>query len=55
MVRLTGLLAIGLTLGLATAAAQAESIILASTTSTENSGLFASILPTFTEATGIEV
>ena len=32
-----------------------EFIILASTTSTENSGLFAHILPIFTEATGIEV
>ncbi|MBE0488554.1 MAG: substrate-binding domain-containing protein [Halomonas sp.] len=30
-------------------------IVLASTTSTDNSGLFDAILPTFTEATGIEV
>ena len=30
-------------------------ITLASTTSTENSGLFDAIIPTFTEATGIEV
>ena len=30
-------------------------ITLASTTSTENSGLFDAILPTFTEATGIDV
>ena len=37
------------------AAAAAEFITLASTTSTENSGLFAAILPKFTEASGIEV
>ncbi len=35
--------------------AQAEHIILQSTTSTQNSGLFDHILPMFTEATGIEV
>jgi tungstate transport system substrate-binding protein len=35
--------------------AQAESITLASTTSTEQSGLFAHLLPEFTKATGIEV
>lgn len=32
-----------------------KNIILASTTSTENSGLFGAIIPAFTEATGIEV
>jgi len=37
------------------AVAAADFITLASTTSTENSGLFANILPRFTEATGIEV
>lgn len=55
MVRLLRPLAIALTLGLAAPAVQAESIIVASTTSTENSGLFASILPKFTEKSGIEV
>ncbi|MCW3477582.1 substrate-binding domain-containing protein [Limobrevibacterium gyesilva] len=36
-------------------AAQAESIVLASTTSVENSGLLARILPVFTAQTGIDV
>lgn len=36
-------------------AARAESITLASTTSVDNSGLLAAILPGFTRATGIEV
>ena len=36
-------------------AAQAEFILVQSTTSTENSGLFDHILPMFTEDTGIEV
>lgn len=54
MVKLLQPLALALALGLA-APAWAESIIVASTTSTENSGLFASILPKFTEKTGIEV
>ena len=36
-------------------AAQDKSIVVASTTSTEQSGLFGHILPTFTEKTGIEV
>lgn len=35
--------------------AATESIVLASTTSTEQSGLFAHILPRFTEETGIQV
>jgi tungstate transport system substrate-binding protein len=39
----------------ATDVARAEAIILASTTSVENSGLLAHILPEFTKATGIEV
>jgi tungstate transport system substrate-binding protein len=34
---------------------QAQSIVLASTTSTEQSGLFAHLLPQFTQATGIAV
>jgi len=37
------------------AAQAAEFITVASTTSTQNSGLFASILPQFTQKTGIEV
>ncbi len=37
------------------AGAGAESIILASTTSTRNSGLYGHILPIFTEKTGIRV
>jgi tungstate transport system substrate-binding protein len=36
-------------------AALAQSIVVASTTSTEQSGLFGSILPQFKQATGIEV
>lgn len=39
----------------ATAAAQPQSITLASTTSTEQSGFFAEVLPTFRADTGIEV
>lgn len=35
--------------------AQAQSIVVASTTSTEQSGLFAHLLPAFKQATGIEV
>lgn len=38
-----------------TAQAQDDFIIVQSTTSTENSGLFGAIVPKFTEATGIEV
>jgi tungstate transport system substrate-binding protein len=44
-----------LALLLAAGAARAESIVLASTTSVENSGLLAHILPMFTKKTGIEV
>jgi len=46
------------TVSLAAAAlvgAQAEPIVMASTTSTEQSGLFAYLLPAFTKATGVEV
>ena len=35
--------------------AQAEPIVMASTTSTEQSGLFAHLLPAFNKATGVEV
>jgi len=43
------------TLGLAAGASADDYITLASTTSTENSGLFDAILPQFRDATGIEV
>ena len=39
----------------ASAVAQAQAIVVASTTSTEQSGLFAHLLPAFKQATGIEV
>jgi tungstate transport system substrate-binding protein len=42
-------------LGLASGVAHAESITVASTTSTEQSGLFGHLLPAFTKATGIAV
>lgn len=55
----TALLALALSLGALNVAGAAESdsrsIIVASTTSTQNSGLFDWLLPQFTEATGIEV
>ena len=43
------------TMGLVASAYAGDYITLASTTSTENSGLFDAILPPFEEATGIEV
>ena len=39
----------------ASLAAQAQSIVVASTTSTEQSGLFSALLPEFKKATGIDV
>jgi tungstate transport system substrate-binding protein len=45
----------GLVLALASGAAMAQSIVMASTTSTEQSGLFAHLLPEFRKATGIDV
>ncbi len=55
--RAFGRLAAVLALGLAAGSAVAEDryITVASTTSTENSGLFEHLLPQFTEATGIDV
>lgn len=44
-----------MTLGAGLVAAQDQYITVASTTSTENSGLFDELLPRFTEKTGIEV
>jgi tungstate transport system substrate-binding protein len=47
-------IAIGISI-FALSAAQAQSIVMASTTSTEQSGLFAHLLPEFKRATGIDV
>jgi tungstate transport system substrate-binding protein len=57
LVSLAGFLAMALTLGsgVAQAQAQAPSIVMASTTSTEQSGLFTHLLPAFKQATGIDV
>ena len=51
------LLAVALTLGssVAQAQAQAPSIVMASTTSTEQSGLFSHLLPAFKQASGIDI
>jgi len=52
----TALLAFGLLIGSGSVAAQAQkSILVSSTTSTEQSGLFGHILPAFTNKTGIAV
>jgi tungstate transport system substrate-binding protein len=48
-------LLLALCLSLFAAAGQAQSITMASTTSTEQSGLFAFLLPEFKKATGIDV
>lgn len=52
-----GLVALAFASGLAAGAAQAQGrfIVVASTTSTEQSGLFGHLLPQFTRATGIDV
>ena len=50
-----GLLASALLLGAAAAPAQDRFIVIASTTSTEQSGLFGHLLPIFKQATGIDV
>ena len=52
---LASLLAVALTLGSPVAQAQAPSIVMASTTSTEQSGLFSHLLPAFKQSTGIDV
>lgn len=49
------LVALGLGWGLGEASAQQKHITVSSTTSTQNSGLYDFILPTFTAETGIEV
>jgi tungstate transport system substrate-binding protein len=55
MFSLASCLAVALTLGSHAAQAQAPSIVMASTTSTEQSGLFSHLLPAFKQATGIDV
>jgi tungstate transport system substrate-binding protein len=52
---LAGLLVVALTLGSSAAQAQAPTIVMASTTSTEQSGLFAHLLPAFKQASGIDI
>jgi tungstate transport system substrate-binding protein len=54
-VRLSAGLSVALLLSAAPALAQERSIVMASTTSTENSGLFKHLLPAFKAATGIDV
>ena len=51
MKRLLAMLLVAFALG----AAQAQTIVLASTTSTEQSGLFSHLLPEFKKATGVDV
>jgi len=46
---------LALSLSFAASGASAQSIVMASTTSTEQSGLFSHLLPAFRQATGIEV
>ena len=53
--RVVSSLLLALLATIASAQVPGESIIVASTTSTEQSGLFAHLLPAFTKATGIEV
>jgi tungstate transport system substrate-binding protein len=56
LVSLASFLAVTLTWGSSVANAQApSSIVMASTTSTEQSGLFSHLLPAFKQATGIDV
>ena len=48
-------MAVGVLLTLSSAIAQDKTIVMASTTSTEQSGLFTHLLPRFKQATGIDV
>ena len=48
-------LALGAAIAVASLAAAAQSIVMASTTSTEQSGLFSHLLPAFKAASGIEI
>jgi tungstate transport system substrate-binding protein len=52
---LASLLAVAFTMGSTVAQAQSPSIVMASTTSTEQSGLFAHLLPAFKQASGIDI
>jgi len=54
-ISLAGLLAVALAMGSNVAQAQAPSMVMASTTSTEQSGLFSHLLPAFKQATGIDI
>ncbi|MFZ5567375.1 MAG: extracellular solute-binding protein [Pseudomonadota bacterium] len=47
--------ALGTALALASLAASAQNIVMASTTSTEQSGLFSHLLPAFKQASGIDI
>ncbi len=47
--------AFGAALAIAALAAQAQGIVMASTTSTEQSGLFSHLLPAFKQASGIDI
>ncbi len=53
--RVTAGLSIALSLVMCATSAQAQSIVMASTTSTEQSGLFSHLLPEFKQASGIEI
>jgi tungstate transport system substrate-binding protein len=55
--RVLGFIAVGMLVagGSGQVAAQAPSLVMASTTSTEQSGLFGHLLPAFRQATGVEV
>jgi tungstate transport system substrate-binding protein len=55
LISLAGWLAVALTLGSSVAQAQAPSMVMASTTSTEQSGLFSHLLPAFKQASGIDI
>jgi tungstate transport system substrate-binding protein len=55
ILQFTGGLALAASAFLAMPAAQAQNIVMASTTSTEQSGLFSHLLPAFKQATGIEI
>lgn len=55
LLSLASLLAVALTLGSSAVQAQTPSIVMASTTSTEQSGLFTHLLPAFKQASGIDI
>jgi tungstate transport system substrate-binding protein len=55
MVSLARILVVALALGCSVVQAQAPSLVMASTTSTEQSGLFSHLLPAFKQASGIDI